>query len=269
MLINDKLESSFEKKTHHFKVLFVSKCTQLINSSVVLGSFESISTAIPSIPFTNEDILKIIESLNDNKVHGNNDFSIRMIKLCGESTVKPLSIIFQNCIDNGIHSDIWKKSNIIPVHKKVRNWSLIIIIIDQSLLYWIVRKSFKKLLLNSISKFLANNTFLSSYQSQLRPSDSYEYQLLSIVHVEVRGIFLHMPKAVNQTPIFKKIWSTTEMYWELPKKIDFKESFLNGQPSSWSLQMILLLFFSVAYDISLSLVQLNDDLIKMSTWAYQ
>ena len=89
-----------------------------------------------------------------------------------------------------------------------------------------MRKSFKKLLLNSISKFLANNTFLSSYQSQFRPSDSYEYQLLSIVHVEVRGIFLHMPKAVNQTPIIKKIWSTTEMYWELPKKIDFKESFM-------------------------------------------
>ena len=103
-------------------MLFVSKCTQLINSCVVPGSFEYISTARPSsIRFNNEDILKIIESLNDNKVHGNNDFSIRMIKLCGESTVKPLSIMFQNCIDNGIYSDIWKKSNIIPVHKKVRN----------------------------------------------------------------------------------------------------------------------------------------------------
>ena len=174
------------------------------------------------LQFNNEDILKIIESLN-NKVHGNNDFSIKIMKLCGESTVKPLSIIFQNCIDNGIYSDIWKKSNIIPVHKKARNWSLIIII-DQCLLYWTMRKSFKKLLLNSIHKFFANNIFLSSYQSQFWPSDSYEYQLFSIVHVEVRGTFLNMSKAVNQTPIFRKIWSTTEMYWELPKKIEFKES---------------------------------------------
>ena len=69
------------------------------------------------LQFNNEDILKIIESLN-NKVHGNNDFSIKIMKLCGESTVKPLSIIFQNCIDNGIYSDIWKKSNIIPVQKR-------------------------------------------------------------------------------------------------------------------------------------------------------
>ena len=75
-----------------------------------------------------------------------------------------------------------------------------------------MRKSFKKLLLNSVHKFFANNIFLSSYQSQFRPSDSYEYQLFSIVHVEVRGTFLNMSKAVNQNPIFRKIWSTTEMY---------------------------------------------------------
>ena len=110
--------------------------------------------------------------------------------------------------------------------KKARNWSLIIII-DQWLLYWIVRKSFKKLLLNSISKFLANNTFLSSYQSQFRPSDFYEYQLL-IVHVEVRGIFLHMSKGVNQTPIFRKIG--------LPLKCieSFLKKWISKSPVKWS-----------------------------------
>ena len=30
----------------------------------------------------------------------------------------PLSIIYKNCIDTGIFPDSWKKSNIIPVHKK-------------------------------------------------------------------------------------------------------------------------------------------------------
>ena len=41
-----------------------------------------------------------------------------MIKLCNKSVVKLLSIIFKNCIDTGTFSDIWKKPNIIPVHKK-------------------------------------------------------------------------------------------------------------------------------------------------------
>ena len=32
--------------------------------------------------------------------------------------VKPVSSIFKNCIDRGIFHDIWKKPNIISVHKK-------------------------------------------------------------------------------------------------------------------------------------------------------
>ena len=42
-----------------------------------------------------------------------------MIKLRGKSIVKPLSMIFNNFIDTGTFRDIWKRSNIIPVHRKV------------------------------------------------------------------------------------------------------------------------------------------------------
>ena len=145
--------------------------------SVFPDSVDYISTAkLSSINFNNEDILKIIKSLNFNKAHGQDDISIRMIKLCGQSIVKPLSIIFKNCIDNGIFPDIWKKSNIIPVHKKGDKQ-----IIDNyrpvSLLP-ICGKIFKKLLFNSIFKFLDDNNRLSSNQSGFRPSDSHEYQLL-------------------------------------------------------------------------------------------
>ena len=145
--------------------------------SVFPDSVDYISTAkLSSVNFNNEDILKIIKSLNFNKAHGQDDISIRMIKLCGQSIVKPLSIIFKNCIDNGIFPDIWKKSNIIPVHKKGDKQ-----IIDNyrpvSLLP-ICGKIFKKLLFNSIFKFLDDNNRLSSNQSGFRPSDSHEYQLL-------------------------------------------------------------------------------------------
>ena len=91
-----------------------------------------------SINFNIVDIIKTIKSLNVNEAQGHNDISIRMIKLCSQSIVKPLSVIFKNCIDNGIFPDIWKKSNIIPVHKKVINRSLIII--DLFLFYQFVEK---------------------------------------------------------------------------------------------------------------------------------
>ena len=94
-------------------MFFVCKYTLLINNSVLPDSVHYTSTArFYSINFINVDILKIIKSLNANKAHGHSDISNRMIKLCGQSIVKHLAIIFKNCIDSGIFPDIWKKSNI-------------------------------------------------------------------------------------------------------------------------------------------------------------
>ena len=74
-----------------------------------------------SLDFSNDEILKLIRSLNVPKAHGHDDISIRMIKICDESLVKPLLILFQNSIKLPHFPDIWKKSNIIPVHKKTMN----------------------------------------------------------------------------------------------------------------------------------------------------
>ena len=77
-----------------------------INYSVLPDSVDYISAAkLCSINFNNVDILKTIKSLNVNKAHGHNDISIRMIKLCGQSIVKPLSI--QNLMQLIPHTGIW------------------------------------------------------------------------------------------------------------------------------------------------------------------
>ena len=41
-----------------------------------------------------------------------------MLKLCDESIVTPIQIIFQYCIREGIFPEKWKMSNVCPVHKK-------------------------------------------------------------------------------------------------------------------------------------------------------
>ena len=51
------------------------------------------------------------------KAHGDNGISIRMIKTCDKSLLKRLNLIFQNWIKLSCYPDIWKRSNIIPVHK--------------------------------------------------------------------------------------------------------------------------------------------------------
>ena len=66
----------------------------------------------------NSDICKIIKFLDVNKAHGHDGISVRMIKMCDESMVQPVSLIFRGCIDTGVYPDTWKKSSTVPVHKK-------------------------------------------------------------------------------------------------------------------------------------------------------
>ena len=125
-------------------------------------------------------------------------FSIRMIKICEQSFVKPLSIIYQNCLNTSTVPDIWKKSKIVPVHKKggkqVVNKCRLVPLLSVS------GKILERLVFNSIFDFLNNNSLLSANQSDFRPSDSWENQL-PIYHeiyasfvcystLEVRGVSL-------------------------------------------------------------------------------
>ena len=63
-----------------------------------------------------EESLTIL--LNVNKAHGPGNISGGMIELCENSIALPLSIKFNNIINTGIFSAIWKSANVTPVHKK-------------------------------------------------------------------------------------------------------------------------------------------------------
>ena len=66
---------------------------------------------VSSLDSSNDEILKLIRSLNVHKAHEHDDISIRMIKLCDKSLVKPSIILFQNSIKLSHYTGIWKKSN--------------------------------------------------------------------------------------------------------------------------------------------------------------
>ena len=74
-----------------------------------------------SINFNEDEILKIIKALNIHKAHGHDDISIRMIKICDKSLLKQLILLFEISTKSSCYPDIWKRSNIIPVHKKMIN----------------------------------------------------------------------------------------------------------------------------------------------------
>ena len=138
------------------------------------------NVSLSSIEFKDQDILKIIRSLNYNKAYGYNDIPIRLSKICDSSIVKPLSIILKNCLQTGTFPNNWKKSNVVPIHKKgdeqlLQNYCPV------SLLP-ICSKIFEKIIFNPMLEFLEENSLLCPHQSAFRSSDSCQSQLLFIVH---------------------------------------------------------------------------------------
>ena len=71
-----------------------------------------------TLDFDENGIIKIIRALNIHKAHGHDNISIRMIRICDRTLLKPLIIIFQNSVKYSYYPAIWKRFNIIPVHKK-------------------------------------------------------------------------------------------------------------------------------------------------------
>ena len=95
-----KFVTDFKERAELFNHLFVNQCSLLRNNSVLPTNLPQLTNkCLDSIHFSSSDIAKIISHLDPNKAHGHDMLSIRMIKLCGNSICKPLSIIFNDCLN--------------------------------------------------------------------------------------------------------------------------------------------------------------------------
>ena len=154
-------------KANIFNKFFAEQCTPLKNNSVLpVNQMFLTQSRLSSVRF-NED--KIVRALNISQAHGHDDISIRMIKMCDKSLLKPLIILFENSTKSSCYPDIWKRSNIIPVHKKndkqlVNNYRPIS-------LSPIFEKLLEKVIFNRIYGFLLEENLLNPNQSGFRPSD--------------------------------------------------------------------------------------------------
>lgn len=171
-----------------------------------------------------------------------------MLKLCASECSKPLKLIFAKCIEDGQYPAIWKRANVVPVHKK-GNRQVISNYRPISLLP-ICGKLFEKILFDAIYKHLSDNELISPNQSGFRPGDSTINQLLAITHeiytgfedrMETRAVFLDISKA------FDRVWhdglllklKSNGIHGPLYSLIQnfladrYQRVVLNGKMSSW------------------------------------
>ena len=119
LLVDDKFVNDTKTGADIFNNFFAEQCTPLKNDSKLPSNQIYLTQSkLVSLDFNEDEVLKIIRSSNIHKAHGYDDISIRMIKICDESLLKQLIILFKNSFKSSHYPDIWKRSNIIPVHKK-------------------------------------------------------------------------------------------------------------------------------------------------------
>ena len=119
MLESNKLITNFKLKPNFLMNFLNRQCTTAGNPSSVPEniSFET-AKRLSTFEISNDHIIELIRSLDPSKVHSHDGISIRMLKLCGTSISKPLQILYKNCLDNECFPQMWKKANIVSIHKK-------------------------------------------------------------------------------------------------------------------------------------------------------
>ena len=189
-------------------------CSETTSST--LPSFTPRSRArLEGFAINREKVLRLIRYLDSKKAHGCDEISIAMIKICDLSIVEPLCLIFDDCLEKGMYPSLWKKANVIPIHKKdsrrcKTNYRPI------SLLP-IFGKLYEKIIFDSAYNHLRQNGLLTPHQSGFQPGDSTINQLLSITHkiycsfenvpsLETRAVFLDLSKA------FDRVWHEGLLY---------------------------------------------------------
>ena len=206
---NNEFISNCKQKAEIFNKYFSSQCTPFQNDSILPPFKKLTHNNIESLSIIEDEIKLLLNNIDSAKATGPDGISAKMLKMCGDTLIVPIKIIFLNILKTGNFPLQWKKANVTPVHKKkdkqlVENYRPI------SLLP-ILSKIFERIIFKNLYNHLVSNKLISKNQSGFRPGDSCTNQLLFLINeihkafddencLEVRSVYLDMSKA------FDKVW---------------------------------------------------------------
>ena len=100
--------TNFNKKAELFNSFFADQWSLMSNASKLSSNFILYANnRLSTVTFSQNDIGKVIQNLNPNKVHGHDNISIRMLKIYGSSIYGPLELIFKEALNTGLFLSNW------------------------------------------------------------------------------------------------------------------------------------------------------------------
>ena len=107
-----------KEKAIYFNELFSEQYKTIVNSSVLPVLNFHTEKRIDHIALENDEIISSIQKINPSKATGSGGISGQMLRLCDDSVILPLNIIFSNILSTSIYPDLCKIANVTPVFKK-------------------------------------------------------------------------------------------------------------------------------------------------------
>ena len=87
LLHTNRFISDFQHKAELSNDIFSNQCLLINNNSKLPTNLSQVTDRrLSPVTFSSGDIAKIIQNLNSNKVHGHVNISVRMWKICGQTS---------------------------------------------------------------------------------------------------------------------------------------------------------------------------------------
>jgi hypothetical protein len=248
--LNNVILTDDADKAEAFNDFFLS-VTELDDSNAFLPHEPVINPVIDRLEFieiTATDINDQLGLIDVSKAYGPDEISPRLLKEGGNPMSSLLLNLFNMSLVSSKFPSLWKKANVIPIHKKdskadANNYRPVSLLSS-------VGKLFEKIVFKYVYNYFRDNFIISINQSGFLPGRSTVTQLLEIYHQfcnavdsnkEIRVVFLDISKA------FDKVWHKGILY-KLSKcgiggnlllwfqdylKDRLQRVVINGQHSNW------------------------------------
>lgn len=230
------------------------QCSTLDDSEAVLPNEYPLLTpnTLDTLSTRVCDVRSCLSKLDASKAFGPDGVSPRLLKEGAHQLSTSLSRLFNASLQTGHFPSIWKKANVIPLHKK-NDKSCIANYRPVSLLSS-VGKAMERIVFKSLFEYFQNNFLISVWQSGFIPGHSTVTHLVEIYHTfcqavsegkEIRVVFCDVSRA------FDRVWhqgllfklekcgiAGTLLAWLKDYLHErYQRVVLNGQMSTWALVM--------------------------------
>ena len=212
----DEIASAFAKHFSSVGEHFATKIPPSRKTSTeYLESIPSSNTSLFLSPTSPTEILNLINELPNKKSAGHDTINNVLLKSLKSVLLKPLSIVFNKSMNEGVFPEVMKLADTIPLYKNkekylVDNYQPISLLITLS-------KILEKLMHKRIYRHLEENNLIYNSQYGFRPRHSCENAVGELLSVIIKGhennkttiaVFLDLSKAfdtLSHTVLLEKL----------------------------------------------------------------